>query len=215
MITEDVTMFFDYGIHLPTKTLWIGGENGGCEIDGATAERVLKGVHILGYVDNDKPIQVLLHSGGGNTDHGMAIYNALVASPCQIHIHVHKFCESIATWILQAGDRRTVGPHSQIMVHAGSITMAEPENQMNLVNIVEQMAKENTSVFVPILQDKLQIAMADDPHSVARILNTKLQFQRVRPTSEITHKIVCELLILDNWFTAAESVVLNLADEIK
>lgn len=112
---ESIDRFFDYDFHIDSRTVYIGGE-----IDSVTAERVIKGLHILKMKESEGDITVLLNSEGGNWYDGLAIYD-MIKSLDKNHVTIevlgHAF--SMASVILQAGDERIIHPNASIMVHDG------------------------------------------------------------------------------------------------
>lgn len=64
-----------------------------------------------------KDVEVHVSSSGGDVFAGIAIYNALRAHPAHVTVRVDSLAASIASVIVQAGDRRTMLSGSQMMVH--------------------------------------------------------------------------------------------------
>ena len=62
-------------------------------------------------------LEVQVSSSGGDVFAGIAIYNALRAHPAEVTVRVDSLAASIASVIVQAGDRRTMLTGSQMMVH--------------------------------------------------------------------------------------------------
>lgn len=81
--------------------------------DGFTASEVLDALTELGPGD----ISVHVNSGGGYTDHGIAIYNALKAHPGNVTIMVDAMAASAASLIVMAGDLRIMRAASLMMIH--------------------------------------------------------------------------------------------------
>lgn len=73
-------------------------------------------VHELRDITASK-INVRINSPGGRVFDGIAIYNALVRHPADIHVHVDGLAASIASIIAMAGDRVTMMQGSQMMIH--------------------------------------------------------------------------------------------------
>jgi ATP-dependent protease ClpP protease subunit len=62
-------------------------------------------------------LNVHINSPGGEVFDGIAIYNALVNHPAEVHVTVDALAASIASVITMAGDTITMGRHSQLMIH--------------------------------------------------------------------------------------------------
>jgi len=121
---DDIEKLQDYGIHVPTRTLYLGAEGKSSNdeesgVDFLLAERVIKNIHILESVSKE-PISVIMNNVGGDWYHGMAIHDAVKNSSCHITITVYGQAMSMATIILQAADERVMMPNSELMVHDGS-----------------------------------------------------------------------------------------------
>lgn len=123
---DDVDIFFDYGIHLPTRTIYMGseGDEDGDEsgVNYLMAERVIKGLHLLEAAAplGDQPITLILNTPGGYEDHGMAIYDTIKACKNFVTIKVRGNAHSMGSYILQAADERIMSPSSTLMFHMGT-----------------------------------------------------------------------------------------------
>ncbi len=124
---DDIDRFFDYEIHIPTRTIYMGsaqndindGESG---TDGAMAERAIKALHILdsSAPAGDQPITIIMNNIGGDEYHGMAIFDAIKACKNHVTIRVFGHAMSMGAVILQAADTRIMAPNSRIMLHYGT-----------------------------------------------------------------------------------------------
>jgi len=63
---------------------------------------------------------ILLRSIGGDVYYGLAIYDVLRSTRCKVYITVYGLAMSIASVILQAGDRRMLSQHTTLMIHDGT-----------------------------------------------------------------------------------------------
>lgn len=85
--------------------------------EGFTATDV---VYALAEVGRSADITVRINSGGGYTDDGIAIYNALVAHQGTVAVVVDAMAASSASLIAMAGDTITMRAGSQMMIHGPS-----------------------------------------------------------------------------------------------
>jgi ATP-dependent protease ClpP protease subunit len=67
--------------------------------------------------ESNQPIEVDLHSHGGEAEAGLAIYSRIRACPCDVHVKAHGRVESAATIVLAGADYRAVGVDCWFMVH--------------------------------------------------------------------------------------------------
>jgi ATP-dependent Clp protease protease subunit len=118
LVRENVDRFFDYDVHLETRTIYIGDAADG-EVGPLLSEMVIKGIHLLSN-HKEEPIKIILNSLGGCWYSGMAIYDAIKACPCHVTIEVMGAAMSMGSIILQAADERIAHPSSTIMIHDGS-----------------------------------------------------------------------------------------------
>ena len=124
VVRESIDRFFDYDVHPESRTIYAGcvysdQDSGGSGVEAHMAERVIKGLHSFSATP-DKPVKIILNSPGGNWYDGMAIYDAIKASPCHVTIEVLGHAMSMGSIILQAADERVIHPNATIMVHDGS-----------------------------------------------------------------------------------------------
>lgn len=130
-ITEDLQFFYEYGIYVPTRTIYMGSESedqDGAEngVDFLMAERAIKGLHILESQapNGDKPITILMNNPGGQVDHGCAMYDSIKSCKNHVTIKVVGNAQSMAGYILQAADKRILSPNSTFMFHIGTVGYA-------------------------------------------------------------------------------------------
>lgn len=177
---DQVWLFFEHGIELSTKTLYLGsGTDTEIELDEKVTADVLKGLHILSSIRPEDPIRIMLNNQGGDTQHGLAIYDAIrnVSSP--VHIVVYGHCYSIAAWILQAGDKRMMSKHSSLMIHHGQGEKT-------------QWAKEEDDLCMDILLERIREKHPE--FSKARLNKMLLKDTYMRPKQALELGLIDEIL---------------------
>jgi ATP-dependent Clp endopeptidase proteolytic subunit ClpP len=127
---DDVDKFFDYELHIPSRTLYMGSiesdiEKGESGTDPAMAERMIKGLHILdnAAASGDQPITIIMNNPGGDEYDGIAIFDAIKACKNHVTIVVYGKAMSMGGIILQAADKRVMSPNSRFMMHYGTFSM--------------------------------------------------------------------------------------------
>ena len=124
---DDVERFHDYGLYLPSRTLYMGSELVGEDYDSGTdalmAERMVKNLHMLDSLVQ-APITIIMNNLGGDVMHGLAIYDAIKDCRSQIAIKVFGHAMSMGSIILQAADERIMSPNSVQMMHYGYFNTA-------------------------------------------------------------------------------------------
>ncbi len=121
---DDVDKFHDYGIHIPTRTIYMGSETfdiveGESGTDGYMAERSIKNIHLLESI-NKEPITILTNNVGGDEYHGFAVYDAIKECKSTVIVKVLGHAMSMGSIILQAADERIMAPTSRQMIHYGT-----------------------------------------------------------------------------------------------
>lgn len=122
LILDDIDRFLALNFSLATRTIYIGApidpEGTMDAVNAATSAAVIKGMHILDQAEDD--IHIILNSPGGDSYHGLAIYDAITKSPNRVTITAYGYCMSAGSLIFQAGDERILAPHAWMMIHEGS-----------------------------------------------------------------------------------------------
>ena len=122
---DDLYYWYESHLDKATRTIYAGlstSQEDSPQVDSVTASWVIKGLHILkNSYEPHKPINILLNTPGGSVEDGMAIYDAIKACPCEVHIEVFGQASSMGSIILQAGDYRTAHPNTTIMLHDGDL----------------------------------------------------------------------------------------------
>lgn len=77
-------------------------------------------IYALAEVGRSSDITVRINSGGGYTDHGIAIYNALVAHQGNVDVIIDAMAASCGSLIAMAGDTITMRAGSEMMIHGPS-----------------------------------------------------------------------------------------------
>lgn len=148
IVKESLDRFFDYDLHIETRTIYLGdnedehGDVAG-QVGPLMAERLIKTL-ILFNQTPEKPIKIILNTGGGYVTHGYAIYDAIKASPCHVTIEVMGQASSMGVIILQAADERIIHPNAILMAHNGT----DSHNMADVINI-EKWAEYSKKVDRP------------------------------------------------------------------
>ncbi|MCG3266105.1 head maturation protease, ClpP-related [Yoonia sp. I 8.24] len=113
--------------------------------DGFTASEVLDA---LAEVGRDADITVRINSGGGYTDDGIAIYNALLAHKGDVAVVVDAMAASAASVIAMAGDSITMRAGALMMIHdpAGS-TWGNAESHAKSVAQLNKLADLMAGIY--------------------------------------------------------------------
>jgi ATP-dependent protease ClpP protease subunit len=117
----DTKDYINEGIYLSTWTIVLTGE-----VNDDMYNRLVKGLQLM-TISGALEVNILLSSGGGHWDSGIAIFDTIRAYPKPVTIQVLGSAQSMATVILQAADTRLIGRNGFLMIHDGEEgTMGSP-----------------------------------------------------------------------------------------
>jgi len=182
---DDIYTFFNSGIYLPTKTLYMGEEDG---TEHTMVEKTIKGLHILDTVAGGNTITIIMNNYGGDEYYGMAIYDAIKQCKNRTIIEATGYVMSMGALILQAADERIMAPNATMMIHYGSMYFEGHSLDMKMAS------KEN---------DRL-CKMIED------ILLKRIK----KKNPDYTREKLQELMKFDKFLTAKEAIKLGLADKL-
>ncbi|WP_405676790.1 Clp protease ClpP [Streptomyces sp. NBC_01511] len=122
-------------------TLHLYGEIGAWGITASDLIEELK------YVTSPQ-LTVHLSSPGGEIFEGIAVYNALRSHPSSVTVRVDSLAASIASVILQAGDRRVMQPFSQVMIHEGSgLCWGDAADMLEMAELLDRQSDNIAAVY--------------------------------------------------------------------
>lgn len=191
---DDIDKFHDYGIYIPTRTIYMGSEHvsevddfaeSGC--DAFMAELAVKNLHILDAMA-EEPITILMNNIGGDEYHCFAIYDAIKACRSHVAIKVVGHAMSAGSIILQAADERIMLPTSRQMIHYGTWGTYDHSKT------TQKHAAEGLKIDKWMEQMYLQRIKEKNPDYRLATLQRRLDH--------------------DTFLTAKESVELGLADKV-
>lgn len=117
----------EYGIDIDYHMIYLQGvEDEPTEefdepgVEYRMANRFIKNLDILAGIDADKPIVVSMKTNGGYVTEGLAMYDAILATPNPVIIVNYTHARSMSSMILQAANKRVMMPHSFFMYHMGT-----------------------------------------------------------------------------------------------
>ncbi len=150
--------FLHYNVDVATRTIYLGyGVAEDIDVDQTVASNIIKSLFILSSTRKEEPINMIINCQGGDTQHGLAIYDAIRMVQCPVHITVIGHCYSIAAWILQAGTVRRMTEHSSLMIHhgEGSKTAFDKEQDEKCSEILLSRIREKHPNYSEQKLDKL------------------------------------------------------------
>lgn len=124
--TDEIDRFFDHGVYLPARRIVLGPE---IDSKGKATTIFLKGMDILEFSSKTDPITVVINNVGGDIYHGLAVFDRIAGSPCEIVALVYGQAMSMGSWILQAADQRHISPNATLMLHYGHTSLETPADE--------------------------------------------------------------------------------------
>jgi ATP-dependent Clp endopeptidase proteolytic subunit ClpP len=86
-------------------------------------------------------IEVQINSPGGDVFDGIAIYNALRTHPAKVTTRVDGIAASIASVIVQAGDRRVMVSSAQMMIHeAWGVVIGSAQDMRDFADLLDRQS---------------------------------------------------------------------------
>jgi ATP-dependent Clp protease, protease subunit len=113
--TDNIVLFYEKGIHVPSRTLSLTGE-----ITRDSVDQTIRGLVLLNSISTDSPVRILLNSEGGDVNQGLALMDVIRSLKAQVIIDVVGEASSMAAIILQSGDIRRMARSARLMIHVGS-----------------------------------------------------------------------------------------------
>ncbi|MDO4910352.1 MAG: ATP-dependent Clp protease proteolytic subunit [Corynebacterium sp.] len=94
----------------------------GSQVDDEIANKLCAQILLLSAEDPTKDIHLYINSPGGSVTAGMAIYDTMKYSPCDVATYAMGLAASMGQFLLSAGTKgkRYALPHARIMMHQPS-----------------------------------------------------------------------------------------------
>lgn len=191
---EDIVLFHEYDIDLPSRTIYLGHPHYGSEedeVDNVMSGRFIKNLKVLERTATKErsQITVILNTRGGDVTQGMAIYDAIKEFPYHVTIKVSGHAESMGAIILQAADERVMSKNAVFMMHDGE-EMYPSSHKTKIRNQYEFARK------------------------VDKRCNDILYERIIEKNPDFKYKKLEELLIFDKNMFADEAIAMGLIDKI-
>lgn len=93
-------------------------------------------------------ILVRLNSPGGDVFDGLAIFNALVAHPAEVQVHIDGLAASMASVIMLAGDTVTAAESAFVMIHnPWSIVIGDAAEMRQMADLLDKVGGQIVSLY--------------------------------------------------------------------
>ena len=126
MNNADKDLLYDlhnYGANIDTREIFLhnyySSDDDNPGVEYKMSNNFIKNIRAL-EIKSDRPIIIHMQSVGGEWSDGMAIYDSIQMSRCQVSIIAYGQAESMSSIIFQAGDQRFITRNTYFMSHYGS-----------------------------------------------------------------------------------------------
>lgn len=156
------------------------------EVTPESVAVLIRSLLYLQQEDPERPITMFINSPGGEVQSGLALYDVMQSICCDIHTVCVGMAASMAAILFVAGEKRSMLPHSRVMIHdplIGGGGIAGP------------------ALSVKSRADQLMRTRDITAEIIAK--HTGMSMERV-----------LELTATDTYFEAKEAVAAHLADEV-
>lgn len=113
-----------------------------------------------------KRVTVRLNTPGGSVDEGVAIYNAMKRHPGGVDTVVDSLAASMGSYLLQAGQTRTVAENAMVMIHdPWSIAIGNSSEFRKEADILDKYAGRMVPDYAKATgqsEDEIRALMADE-----------------------------------------------------
>lgn len=101
-----------FSLLLRDRIIFINGA-----IDDFTSNSVIAQLLYLDSIDQEKEICLYINSPGGSVSAGMAIYDTMRFIKAPVHTIGVGLAASMGSLLLAAGNKRSILPHTKVMIH--------------------------------------------------------------------------------------------------
>ena len=155
------------------------------EITQEKADLFVKQLIHLVLQDDEKPVNIIINSGGGELDAGLKMIDAVSHCPCKVNAYCFTKAYSMAAILFESvnGTRNMVG-HAKLMFHQPAVYGLQRGTAGEVEELSKQLSNKN-DLLLSIVAEKCNLDL------------DKLKEETVR----------------DRYFDASEALAVGLADE--
>jgi len=93
-------------------------------------------------------INLRINSPGGDVFDGVAIYNAVKRHTAEVNVFIDGLAASAASFIAMAGDKVSMSPHSQMMIHeASGLAIGNAEDMRKLADMLDKTSDSIAAMY--------------------------------------------------------------------
>ena len=128
-----IEIIHNHGINARTREIFLRGYVDNVEEEPGVDYRMAANfIENLRYLEGLNTDSIFIHmcTRGGDWNYGMAIYDAIVASPCFVTILAYAHARSMSSIIFQSADRRILTPNADFLIHFGTLELSGNETSV-------------------------------------------------------------------------------------
>lgn len=115
-------------------------------IDDLTANSVVAQLLFLDAESSEKEIFLYINSPGGSVAAGMAIYDTMRYIKAPVHTIGLGLAASMGSLLLASGNKRSILPHTKVMIHQPLITGGMGGNETDISIIAKDLTRTRKTV---------------------------------------------------------------------
>lgn len=168
------------------------------DVNEIMASIVVRALLKMSSVSNE-PIEIYLSSFGGDAYEGLAIFDAIRACPCDVHVIASGKIMSAAFLIFLGGDQRIASPNTTFMMHSASYgaegTVKNHEVQVNegkrlnalFLDIAQQRTKRNKKFWYRKILNQDYYFNVTEAKELGVLTNSTIQKPKI--TKKVVKKV--------------------------
>ena len=180
----EISIIYERGLDRRNRRVYFGvlGDDNEASFSWNSVSLAIRNLHVLVNDSSTKPIELHMHSPGGEAYAMLHLIDEILSCPCQIKFFGGGQISSAATWVMAVCDERNLLPNTTIMLHDGSEYIEGKHTDVQ----IEAFSSKN-------LQDKLNKLLADNSYMPENFWSDILQRDLY-----VTAEEAVELGIADN-----------------
>lgn len=124
-----------------TPKLYVHGVIGGYDSDASEFVQAVHGI-------TADAIDLHINSPGGFVYDGVAMYEALKASPAAVNVHVDGLAASAASFLAQAGDSVSIAKAGRMMIHdAQGVGIGSPADMREYADLLDAVSNDIAGIY--------------------------------------------------------------------
>ena len=130
-----------FSLLLSDRIVFINGP-----LDDMTANSIIAQLLYLNAEDSEKEISLYINSPGGSVSAGLAVYDTMRNIKAPVHTIGIGMAASMASLILAGGNRRSILPHSKVMIHQPLIAGGIEGKETDIAIIAKNLSSTRRTI---------------------------------------------------------------------